>query len=116
MSTTYGATGLGQTASIDAARLQLFQELLGCVSGMAETPEVTSQLCDLSDRELMDIGTRAARSSTSPRTALSIREASEPPNERRGNFGNRAAAPACGIGIEVARHLHDRERRQGHAQ
>jgi len=33
-----------------------------------------------------------------------------------GNFGNRAAAPACGIGIEVACHLHDRERRRGHAQ
>jgi len=43
---------------IDAARLQLFQEILGCVSGKAQTPEATSRLlCDLSDRELMDIGT-----------------------------------------------------------
>ena len=33
-----------------------------------------------------------------------------------GNFRNRAAAPAYGIGIEVARHLHDRERRRGRAQ
>ena len=32
-----------------------------------------------------------------------------------GISGDRIAAPACGIGIEVARHLHDRERRRGHA-
>ena len=36
-------------------------------------------------------------------------------NSQGQNFGDRAAAPACGIWIEVARHLHDRERR-GHAQ
>ena len=58
MSTTYGATGLAQTDRIDAARLQLFQEILGCVSRMAQTPRgYEPTLCDLSDRELMDIGT-----------------------------------------------------------
>jgi ActR/RegA family two-component response regulator len=33
-----------------------------------------------------------------------------------GGISGISAAPACGIGIEVARHLHDRERRRGHAQ
>jgi hypothetical protein len=34
----------------------------------------------------------------------------------RRNFGDRVAAPTCGIGIEVPCHLHDGERRRGHAQ
>src|SRR3989440_8692155 len=35
---------VGTDRRIDAARLQFFQELLGCVSGTAQTPEVTSHL------------------------------------------------------------------------
>jgi hypothetical protein len=35
MSTTYGATRLGTVGRIDAARLQLFQQMLGCASGAA---------------------------------------------------------------------------------
>jgi hypothetical protein len=34
----------------------------------------------------------------------------------RRNFGDRATAPTCGIGIEVPCHLHDREQQRGHAQ
>jgi hypothetical protein len=44
MSTTYRETGLGTDRRIDPARIQLFQEVLGCVSGTTQTPEVTSQL------------------------------------------------------------------------
>ena len=44
MSTTYGEAGLGQAAASTRQRLQLFQEILGCVSGTAQTPEVTSHI------------------------------------------------------------------------
>ena len=33
-----------------------------------------------------------------------------------GEFRELSYTPACGIGIEVARHLHDCKRRRGHAQ
>src|SRR6267154_5095474 len=35
---------VGTDRRIDAARLQLFEQILGCVSGTAQTPEVTSHL------------------------------------------------------------------------
>ena len=44
MSTTYSDNRVGTDGRIDAARLQLFQEILGCVSGTAQTPEITNQL------------------------------------------------------------------------
>jgi hypothetical protein len=39
ISTTYSEIGLGQAAASTAARIQLFQEILGCVSGAARTPK-----------------------------------------------------------------------------
>ena len=56
MSTTYGATGLGQTTASTRRVSSFFKRFLGCVSRMAQMGAVTSHLCDLSDRELMDIG------------------------------------------------------------
>ena len=56
MSTTHSAAGLGRHDRLDAARLQLLQEMLGCVSGMAQTRRSQAELCGLSDRGLMDIG------------------------------------------------------------
>jgi len=43
MSTTYGVTGLGQTAA-STRRVSSFFKILGCVSGKAQTPEATSRL------------------------------------------------------------------------
>jgi hypothetical protein len=83
MSTTYGWDRVGTDRRLDVARLRLIQEILGCVSGTTQTPEVTSNLGRPEQQELMDISVRpAARSTTSPRTALSTREASDPPNKR----------------------------------
>ena len=42
MSTTYGATGLGQTA-VSTRRVTSFSNIFGCVSGTARTPEVTNR-------------------------------------------------------------------------
>jgi uncharacterized protein YjiS (DUF1127 family) len=56
MSTTYGATGLGQTASTRGVS----RFLKGYWSAFQERRErrrLRASLCDLSDRELMDIGT-----------------------------------------------------------
>jgi hypothetical protein len=43
MSTTYGATGLGQ-AGASTRRVSSVFKKLGCVSGKAQLPEVTSNL------------------------------------------------------------------------
>src|SRR5262252_9331825 len=65
------------TDGVDRARLQLLQGILGAFQERRKTPEVTNRLCDLSDRELMDIGT--TRGGIDYVASLSTREASGPP-------------------------------------
>ena len=56
MSTTYGATGLGQTAA--SPRLSsFFKRYWGAFQERRKRQRLRATLCDLSDRELMDIGT-----------------------------------------------------------
>ena len=86
MSTTYGATGLGQTAVSTRRVSSFFKTYWGAFQERRKRQRLRATLCDLSDRELMDIGTTRGeidRSTTSPRTALLTREASDPPDERR---------------------------------
>ena len=56
MSTINGTTEL-RPARRKAAGLQSSRNILECISGVAQTPgDYWANLCDLSDRELMDIG------------------------------------------------------------
>src|SRR2546429_9822321 len=57
MSTTYGATGLGQTAVSTRRVSSLFRTYWGAFQQRHERQRLRTALCDLSDRELMDIGT-----------------------------------------------------------
>src|ERR1700675_4616271 len=57
MSTTYGATGLGRTA-VSARRVSsFFKRYWGAFQERRERQRLRLALCDLSDRELTDIGT-----------------------------------------------------------
>ena len=56
MSTTYGATGLGQAAA-QPAGLSLFKIYWDAFQEWRKRQRLRATLCDLSDRELMDIGT-----------------------------------------------------------
>jgi uncharacterized protein YjiS (DUF1127 family) len=57
MSTTYGATGLGQTAA-STRRVSSFFEGYWCAfQERRERQRLRAALCDLSDWELKDIGT-----------------------------------------------------------
>ncbi|RZN10802.1 hypothetical protein CWO91_11410 [Bradyrhizobium genosp. SA-3] len=55
MSTTYGATGLGQTNSTRAS--SFFRRYWGAFLERRNRQSLRATLLDLSDRELMDIGT-----------------------------------------------------------
>ena len=57
MSTTFGATGLGQTAASTRRVSSLFQRYLGAFQERRKRQRLRATLSDLSDRELMDIGT-----------------------------------------------------------
>ena len=57
MSTTYGATGLGQTAVLTRRVSSFFKRYWGVLLERRERQRVRTALCDLSDRELKDIGT-----------------------------------------------------------
>jgi uncharacterized protein YjiS (DUF1127 family) len=61
MSTTYGATGLGQTAVSTRRVSSFFKTYWGAFWGAFQErrkrQRLRATLCDLSDRELMDIGT-----------------------------------------------------------
>jgi len=57
MSTTYGATGLGQTAASTQRVSSFFKRYWWRFKNGANRPRLRATLCDLSDRELMDIGT-----------------------------------------------------------
>jgi uncharacterized protein YjiS (DUF1127 family) len=57
MSTTYGATGLGQTAASTRCVSSFFKRYWGAFQERRKRQRLRATLCDLSDRELMDIGT-----------------------------------------------------------
>ncbi len=57
MSTTYGATGLGQTAASTRRLSSFFKRYWRAFQERRERRRLRAALCDLSDRELMDIGT-----------------------------------------------------------
>ena len=78
MSTTYGATGLGQTAASTRRLSSFFRRYWRAFQERRERRRLRAALCDLSDRELMDIGTTRGRSITLSRTEVSTREASDP--------------------------------------
>jgi uncharacterized protein YjiS (DUF1127 family) len=57
MSTTYGATGLGQTAVCTQRFSSFFKRCWDAFQERRKRQRLRVTLCDLSDRELMDIGT-----------------------------------------------------------
>jgi uncharacterized protein YjiS (DUF1127 family) len=57
MSTTYGATRLGQTAVSTRRVSSFFKGYWDAFQERRERQRILTTLCDLSDRELMDIGT-----------------------------------------------------------
>src|SRR6266576_6068304 len=57
MSTTYGATWLGQTAASTRRVSSFFKRYWGAFQERRKRQRLRVALCDLSDRELMDIGT-----------------------------------------------------------
>ena len=78
MSTTYGATGLGQIAASTRRVSSFFKSYWGAFQERRKRQRLRATLCDLSDRELMDIGiTRseidylASRRGCDPRGVLS---------------------------------------------
>jgi uncharacterized protein YjiS (DUF1127 family) len=56
MSTTYGAIGLGQTAASTRCVSSTFKNFWGAFQEWRKWERLRVDLCNLSDRELMDIG------------------------------------------------------------
>ena len=56
MSTTYGAAGLGQTAASTRRVSSAFQNFWGAFQEWRKWERLRADFCNLSDRELMDIG------------------------------------------------------------
>ena len=57
MSTTYGATGLGQTSASTLRVSSLFKRYWGAFQERCKRERLRADLFNLSDSELMDIGT-----------------------------------------------------------
>jgi len=57
MSTTFGATELQQTAASTRRACSLVRKYWSALRERRERERLRAALCDLSDRELMDIGT-----------------------------------------------------------
>jgi len=57
MSTTYDATGVEQTAASTRCVSSFFKRYWGAFQEQRKRKRLRATLCDLSDRELMDIGT-----------------------------------------------------------
>ena len=57
MSATYGATWSGQTAASTRRVFSFFKRYWGSFQERRKRQRLRATLCDLSDRELMDIGT-----------------------------------------------------------
>ena len=81
MSTTYGATGLGQTAVSTRRVSSFFKRYWGAFQERRKRQRV-EHLCDLSDRELMDIGISRGEIDFVASNPGVDPEASDPPNER----------------------------------
>jgi uncharacterized protein YjiS (DUF1127 family) len=56
MTTTYGTTGLGQTIASTRRVSGFFKSYLGAFQERRKRQRLQAILCDLSERELMDIG------------------------------------------------------------
>ena len=56
MSTTYRETGLGQTAASTRRVSSFFKKYWGAFQERRKRQRLLANLCDLSDRELMDLG------------------------------------------------------------
>jgi uncharacterized protein YjiS (DUF1127 family) len=56
MSTTYGATGLGQTAASTRRVSSPFRRYWGAFQERRKRQRLRATLCDLNNRELQDIG------------------------------------------------------------
>ena len=57
MSTTYGETGSGQAAASTLRLSSFFKKYCDAFQERRKRQRLRASLCDLSDRELMDIGT-----------------------------------------------------------
>ena len=57
MGATYGVAGLGQTAASTRRVSSFFKRYWGAFQERRKRQRLRATLCDLSDRELMDIGT-----------------------------------------------------------
>jgi len=57
MSTTYGTTGLGRIAASTRRGSSFFKRYWGAFQERRKRQRLRATLCDLSDRELMDIST-----------------------------------------------------------
>jgi uncharacterized protein YjiS (DUF1127 family) len=57
MSTTYSETGLGRAAASTQRLSGFFKKYWGAFQERRKRQRLRANLCDLSDRELMDIGT-----------------------------------------------------------
>jgi hypothetical protein len=68
---------VGRKHTITPARLRfaVFRRCWAALLDRQERVSLRERLCDLSDKELRDIGIARVRSTTSPRIALSTREA-----------------------------------------
>ncbi|MET4482798.1 uncharacterized protein YjiS (DUF1127 family) [Bradyrhizobium sp. F1.13.4] len=81
MSATYSEILSRQIAGSTLSFLTLFKKYRGAFKERRRRQRLRTALCNLSDRELMDIAPRAARSTMSRRVEVSTREASAPPDE-----------------------------------
>ncbi|MBR0774975.1 DUF1127 domain-containing protein [Bradyrhizobium diazoefficiens] len=79
MSTTYGDVGLGHTATTTRRVSNLFRKWLNAYRQRRQRRRLQAALCNLSDRELMDIGTTrgeidyvVSNPGTDPRGARSV--------------------------------------------
>src|SRR5712671_6290686 len=89
MITTYGATGLGQTAVSTRRVSSFFKTYWGAFQERRKRQRLRATLYDLSDRELMDIGTTRGEIDYVVSNRGIDPRASDPPNERpiSGNRG-----------------------------
>src|SRR5258707_6220762 len=80
MSTTYGATGLGRTAASARRVSSFFKRYWGAFLERRKRQRLRATLYDLSDRELMDIGTIRGEIDYVASNRGIDREASDPPD------------------------------------
>lgn len=82
MYTALGAAELKQATRSTQRVSNFLGSCWGALQEWRKREPLRAELYGLNNRELMDIGITRGESSTSPRTGVSTRGASEPPNER----------------------------------